>query len=96
MERFRISLDDNLAREFDDLIAACGYGNRSEAVPDMLRSDFEKLRQTKNDSRHCVASLSYLYHHHERQLAERLSVLQHDHHAHGSRPYRHMHLKPRS
>jgi CopG family nickel-responsive transcriptional regulator len=80
MERFTISLDDNLAREFDDLIAARGYGNRSEAVRDILRGHLEKLRQTNNDSRHCVANLSYLYNHHERELAERLTGLQHDHH----------------
>jgi hypothetical protein len=32
MERFTISLDDNLAREFDDLIAAPGYRSRSTAA----------------------------------------------------------------
>ena len=80
MERFTISLDENLAREFDDLIAARGYGNRSEAVRDILRGHLEKLRQTSNDSRHCVANLSYLYNHHERELAERLASIQHQHH----------------
>ncbi|MEY2896406.1 MAG: nickel-responsive regulator, partial [Pseudomonadota bacterium] len=35
MERFTISLDDDLAHEFDSLIAARGYVNRSEAVRDI-------------------------------------------------------------
>ena len=37
MQRFTISLDDALAAEFDRLIAERGYGNRSEAVRDLLR-----------------------------------------------------------
>ncbi|MFZ1444417.1 MAG: ribbon-helix-helix protein, CopG family, partial [Candidatus Dechloromonas phosphoritropha] len=41
MERFTISLDESLAREFDELIAARGYGNRSEAVRDLIRGAIE-------------------------------------------------------
>ncbi|HET7776052.1 MAG TPA: nickel-responsive transcriptional regulator NikR, partial [Azospira sp.] len=29
---------------------------------------------------HCVANLSYVYNHHERELAERLTSIQHEHH----------------
>ena len=50
MERFTISLDDDLAREFDKLIAARGYGNRSEAVRDLLRGQFEKERQVRKNT----------------------------------------------
>ncbi len=80
MQRFTISLDDDLAREFDRLIAERGYGNRSEAVRDLLRGQLEAARLTQSDSGHCVANLSYVYNHHERDLAERLTVLQHGHH----------------
>jgi CopG family nickel-responsive transcriptional regulator len=80
MERFTISLDTELAREFDALIAARGYGNRSEAVRDILRAQLETWRQTRDEAPHCVANLSYVYNHHERELAERLMALQHDHH----------------
>jgi CopG family nickel-responsive transcriptional regulator len=83
MERITISLDEDLAREFDALIAQRGYGNRSEAVRDVLRGHLEAARQA--DAREaanlqCVANLSYVYNHHERDLAERLTSLQHDHH----------------
>lgn len=37
MERFTISLDESLARQFDQLIAGRGYSNRSEAVRDLIR-----------------------------------------------------------
>ena len=80
MERFTISLDDDLAREFDELIARRGYQNRSEAVRDLLRSHLESARQSATTGEYCVANLSYVYNHHERDLAERLTELQHGHH----------------
>ncbi|MFZ1446275.1 MAG: nickel-responsive transcriptional regulator NikR, partial [Candidatus Dechloromonas phosphoritropha] len=80
MERFTISLDESLAREFDELIAARGYGNRSEAVRDLIRGAIESGSQNDPPSGHCVATLSYVFNHHERELAERLTGMQHDHH----------------
>jgi CopG family nickel-responsive transcriptional regulator len=80
MERFTISLDESLASAFDTLIAARGYGNRSEAVRDLIRSAIESDRQRAAPSGHCVANLSYVYNHHERELSERLTELQHQHH----------------
>jgi CopG family nickel-responsive transcriptional regulator len=83
MERFTISLDETLAAAFDSLIRERGYANRSEAVRDMIRRELTKEETRhieKEDASHCVASLSYIYNHHERRLAERLTDLQH--HAH--------------
>ncbi len=80
MERFTISLDESLAQEFDTLIRTRSYANRSEAVRDMLRRELENDRLAREDAPYCVASLSYVYNHHERRLAERLTDLQH--HAH--------------
>ena len=80
MERFTISLDDKLAHEFDHWIAGHGYANRSEAVRDLLRGELERTRQDEDASRHCIACLSYVFNHHERDLMERITGLQHDHH----------------
>lgn len=80
MERFTISLDDELAHEFDRLIESRGYSNRSEAVRDVLRSHLDRLREDVDADAHCVANLSYVYNHHERELAERLMGVQHEHH----------------
>lgn len=80
MERFTISLDDSLAAQFDQLIAERSYTNRSEAVRDLIRGAIEKDRQAQTPSGYCVANLSYVYNHHQRELAERLTNLQHDHH----------------
>lgn len=80
MERFTISLDDALATEFDRLISERGYGNRSEAVRDILRGHLDHWRESVDADGPCVANLSYVYNHHERDLAERLNGIQHDHH----------------
>ena len=80
MERFTISLDDDLAAEFDALIAQRGYASRSEAVRDLLRSQLEEARLHKEKGGWCVANLSYVYNHHERELAERLTGIQHGNH----------------
>lgn len=80
MQRFTISLDEDLALAFDQLIRSRGYTNRSEAIRDMLRQELEHTRLAREEAPHCVASLSYVYNHHERQLAERLTEQQH--HAH--------------
>lgn len=80
MERITISLDEALAREFDELIAARGYSNRSEAMRDLLRRELESARQRVETDGQCIATLSYMFNHHERELSERLTGLQHDHH----------------
>ena len=80
MERFTISLSEDLAREFDALIATRGYENRSEAVRDLIRSELEQQRRKRDPQAHCVANLSYVYNHHERDLADRLIELQHEYH----------------
>jgi CopG family nickel-responsive transcriptional regulator len=80
MDRFTISLDEKLAAAFDELIKQRGYASRSEAVRDILRTQLQKSAE-KHDSRgSCVANLSYVYNHHERELAERLTSIQHAHH----------------
>ncbi len=81
MQRITISLSDELAQDFDGWMQRRQYGNRSEAVRDLVREALDKERL---DQRHpdqwCVANLSYVYDHHARDLAERLTALQHEHH----------------
>jgi len=80
MERFTISLSEELAREFDALIAERGYENRSEAVRDLIRRALQAQRRQAQPHAHCVGCLSYVYNHHERDLADRLIELQHEFH----------------
>ena len=80
MDRFTISLDKYLATAFDALINERGYATRSEAVRDILRSHLQAREQKRNQKGSCVAALSYVYNHRERELSERLANIQHEHH----------------
>jgi CopG family nickel-responsive transcriptional regulator len=75
-----ISVDDELADTFDRLVKENGYGNRSEAFRDLLRSAIVDQRIREGVAKNCVGVLSYIYDHHERQLGSRLVTMQHDHH----------------
>ncbi|MGJ7486440.1 nickel-responsive transcriptional regulator NikR [Variovorax sp. LT2P21] len=84
MQRFTISLDDELAQQFDALIAGKGYVNRSEAVRDLIRSGVgrETLEHDTAVGKAvwCVATVSYVYDRHEHTIISRLLELQHAHH----------------
>ena len=80
MQRFTISLDDALAAQFDALIATKGYVNRSEAVRDLIRAQLGDAHLEVTKAPWCVATLNYVYDHHDKTVAERVLSLQHDHH----------------
>lgn len=80
MKRLTMSLDDDLAEAFERWMHERGYHNRSEAFRDLLRNDLRQRHEADEPHGPCVATLSYLYDHHQRQLALRLTDLQHDHH----------------
>lgn len=80
MQRLTISLDDDLAAAFDELAQKRGYANRSEAIRDLLRRELGESELAAGDAKECVAVLSYVFDHHERQLSSRLTDMQHDHH----------------
>jgi CopG family nickel-responsive transcriptional regulator len=80
MQRLTISIDDDLADDFEALIQARQYGNRSEAFRDLVRRELGQERLSLDPRRLCVATLSYLYDHHDRTVVGRLMDLQHQHH----------------
>lgn len=80
MHRLTISLDESLAEAFDQFVTAHAYQNRSEAVRDLIRNRLEQDQLQAPHGPFCIASVSYVYNHHERELASRLTRLQHDHH----------------
>ncbi|MDI1365561.1 MAG: nickel-responsive transcriptional regulator NikR [bacterium] len=79
LQRVTISLDETLGRDFDALIAAQGYSSRSEAVRDLVRLAIEARRLDEAGDAPSVASLSYVYDHHTRSLAQRLTEIGHEH-----------------
>lgn len=80
MQRFTISLDEDLAQAFDQLIADRGYENRSEAVRDLIRERLGSTMLAPTHTHWCAATVSYVYDHHEHLVTGRLMALQHEHH----------------
>lgn len=80
MERLTISLNDQLAEQFDVVMHKRGYFNRSEAMRDLIRDLLDTVHSEEHAEGHCVATLSYIYSHHESELARLLTAVQHDHH----------------
>ena len=80
MQRFTISLDDRLARQFDDLMHEKGYINRSEAVRDLLRDQMDKRHLTAVKGQSCLANVSYVYCTDDGPVIGRIASIHHDHH----------------
>lgn len=80
MRRVTLSLDDELAEQFDQWAERHQYGTRSEAFRDLLRNRLEAEELAKGGSQDCAVAVSFVYDHHERQLASRLAEAQHAHH----------------
>ena len=80
MRRVTLSLDDELAEQFDQWAERHQYGTRSEAFRDLLRGRLEAEELAQGGDRECAAAVSFVYDHHERQLASRLTEAQHAHH----------------
>lgn len=78
MQRVTITIDDDLLGDLDALIAERGYQSRSEAVRDIVRESLAAGRRSATHE-HVVAALSYVFDHHKRELAKRLTEAQHDH-----------------
>ena len=77
--RFGISLEDGLLKSFDELISGKGYPSRSEAVRDLIREELVK-KQWEEGTQEAVASVTLVYDHHTRELANTLQDLQHKFH----------------
>jgi len=80
MERVTISVSDELAAELAAFMANNNYQNRSEAVRDLARLSLKRVRLDRSVLGECVATLSYVFNHHKRELVKRLTEAHHDHH----------------
>lgn len=80
MQRITISLEDGLAKQFSAWMKAHRYHNRSEAFRDLLRQRLGEEALNQAPTSPCLASVVYVFDHHERELGRRLTRSQHRHH----------------
>lgn len=76
--RFGISLEDSLLERFDSLIDKKSYPSRSEAIRDLIR-DALVMEDWKADTSEAVGTITIVYNHEKRELADLLTDLQHEH-----------------
>ena len=79
LERVSLAIEKDLIERFDALIARDGKANRSEAIRDLIRARLVE-QEVAVERGEAVASVTILYDHHKRELAERLVSAGHDHH----------------
>jgi CopG family nickel-responsive transcriptional regulator len=81
MERVTISVSEEFAAELAAFMASHHYENRSEAIRDLARLGLkEKALETGAAHSDCLATFSYVFDHHRRELPKRLTATHHAHH----------------
>lgn len=79
-ERVSLAIEAELLSRFDALIERSGHGNRSEAVRDLIRNRLIEEEWGTTTSGDAVATVTLVYDHTRRELADRLLEVGHDHH----------------
>jgi CopG family nickel-responsive transcriptional regulator len=74
--RFGVSIPNRLLERFDNLIEEKGYGNRSEALRDLIR-DFLVEAEWESDEE-TIGTVTLVYDHHVRELSDELNSIQHE------------------
>lgn len=80
--RFGVSLDHHLLDEFDKIVRRRRYATRSEALRDLIREQLVTQEWVGGEDRDSVATITFVYDHHVRDLTRKLTHLQHDFQGH--------------
>jgi CopG family nickel-responsive transcriptional regulator len=79
LTRTGVAIDSDLLTRFDRFIEKRGYGNRSEALRDLIRDRLISA-VVEDPGALVVGSITLIYDHHSRLLPDKLTNLQHEHH----------------
>ncbi len=80
--RFGVSLDQHLLGNFDKLVRRRKYATRSEALRDLIRDQLVNQQWQGDTNRETVATITFVYDHHVRDLTRKLTQIQHDFQGH--------------
>jgi CopG family nickel-responsive transcriptional regulator len=78
--RFGVSIAPDLLENYDRLIAERGYATRSEALRDLIRDTLIQQKIETQQDIQALGSLTLVYDHHAKNLAQEMGALQHDFH----------------
>ena len=76
--RFSVSVETELLERFLRVAKKRGWGNRSEALRNLMRDAL--VREEWEANAEIVGTITLVYDHHKRELADKLTSIQHDHH----------------
>ncbi len=78
LTRFSVSIESNLLDSFLRMAQKHGWRNRSEALRNVMRDSLVREEWQGDDE--IVGTITIVYDHHKRELTDRLTTIQHDHH----------------
>jgi CopG family nickel-responsive transcriptional regulator len=78
LTRFSVSIESDLLRRFLGLARKHNWENRSEALRQLMREAL--VREEWRGDEEIVGTVTIVYDHHQRELSDRLTAIQHDHH----------------
>jgi len=78
LTRLSFSIERSLEEKLEELVVRSGYGNRSEFIRDLIRDRLVEREWAENGE--AVGTITLVYDHKARGVAEKLTDLQHDHH----------------
>jgi CopG family nickel-responsive transcriptional regulator len=77
--RIGVSLEPELLKSFDVLVAQKGFATRSEAIRDLIRNALVQESLTHDES-HAVGTITLVYDHRHGGVKENMMEVQHQHH----------------
>lgn len=87
--RLSFSIEKGLNDRLEQLLEGTRYGNRSEFIRDLIRARLVEEEWKENEE--ALGTITLLYNHDTRQLTDKLTSLQHEHH-HAVMATTHVHL----
>ncbi len=78
LTRFSVSIESDLLKRFLGLARKHNWENRSEALRQLMREAL--VREEWRGDEEIVGTVTIVYDHHKRELSDRLTSIQHDHH----------------
>ena len=77
--RFGVSIDPDLLKRFDKIIARKGYSNRSEAIRDLIRENLVE-EEWKNKESDVAGTITIIFDHNVGNIPNKLLDIQHKYH----------------
>ncbi len=80
LQRFGVSIEKSLLKDFDGQIEKKGYANRSDALRALMRSHLLETRTQESPEMEVIATMTLVYDHGDGDLPTRLTETQHRYH----------------